>query len=144
MPMTSPPIGPVEWVAITFPGTVLDAAVATPIADQVAARTVRLLDAAVIHKAADGTITEGELADETSAFDEVDGDVLELLSHDDLRAIAESLQKDTTTLVLVWENLWASGFAEAVRAHGGSVLAYDRVLPVVVAGALAAQEESRV
>ncbi len=70
--------------------------------------------------------------------------MLELLSHDDLLAIAESLQDDTTTLVLVWENLWASGFAEAVRAHGGSVLAYDRVLPVVVAGALAAQEESRV
>ena len=139
----TPPVGPVEWVAITFPGSVLDAAVATPIADLVEAKTVRLLDAAVVHKAADGTVTEGELAEETSALDEVDGDVLELLSHDDLAAIAESLEDDTTTLVLVWENLWASGFADAVRAGGGRVLAYDRVLPGVVAGALAAQEGSR-
>ena len=84
MPKTSHRYGPVEWVAITFPGTVLDAAVATPIAELVEAKTVRLLDAAVVHKAADGTVTEGELADETSAFDDVDGDVLELLSHDDL------------------------------------------------------------
>jgi len=130
--MTSPPVGPVEWVAITFPGHVLGTAVAAPLADLVAAKTVRLLDAAVVHKAADGTVTDGELADETAGFDGVDGDVLELLSHDDLQAIAESLQDDTTTLVLVWENLWASGFADAVRAHGGRVLAYDRVLPAAV------------
>ena len=135
--MTSRPDGPVEWVAITFPGTTLGAGVAAPLAELVDAKTVRLLDAAVVHKAADGTITEGELADETTAFDAVDGDVLELLSHDDLTAIAESLQNDTTTLVLVWENLWASGFADAVRTHGGTVLAYDRVLPAAVATALA-------
>jgi hypothetical protein len=134
--MTSPPHGPVEWVAITFPGTTLGAGVAAPLAELVDAKTVRLLDAAVVHKAADGTVTEGEPADETSAFDDVDGDVLELFSHDDLQAIAESLENDTTTLVLVWESLWASGFADAVRSHGGSVLAYDRVLPAAVAMAL--------
>jgi len=135
--MPSAPDAPVEWVAITFPGTTLGAGVAAPLAELVDAKTVRLLDAAVVHKAADGTITEGELADETTAFDAVDGDVLELLSHDDLEAIAESPQNDTTTLVLVWENLWASGFADAVRTHGGTVLAYDRVLPAAVATALA-------
>ena len=141
--MTSPPLGPIEWVAITFPGTTLVNGVVAPIAELVDAKTVRLLDAAVVHKAADGTVTEGELADESAAFDDVDGDVLELLSHDDLQAIAESLENDTTTLVLVWENLWANGFAEAVRTHGGSVLAYDRVLPTAVASALAALEGSR-
>jgi hypothetical protein len=134
--MTSPPDGPVEWLAITFPGTTLGTGVAAPLAELVNAKTVRLLDAAVVHKAADGTITEGELADETTAFDDVEGDVLELLSHDDLQAVAGSLANDTTTLVLVWENLWASGFAAAVRTHGGSVLAYDRVLPAAVAAAL--------
>ncbi len=138
MPITSPPVGPVEWVAITFPGKVLGSAVAAPIADLVDAKTVRLLDAAVVHKAADGTVTEGELADESAAFDDVDGEVLELVSHDDLLTIAEALQNDTTTLVLVWENLWASAFADAVRAHGGSVLAHDRVLAEDVARALTA------
>jgi hypothetical protein len=84
--MPSAPDAPVEWVAITFPGTTLGAGVAAPLAEP---------------------------------------------------AIAESLQNDTTTLVLVWENLWASGFADAVRTHGGTVLAYDRVLPAAVATALA-------
>jgi len=102
-----------------------------------------VLDAVVVHKAADGTVTEGEIADETlddgsAALDDVDGDVLELLSHDDLLSIAEGLANDTTTLVLVWENLWATGFAQAVRTHGGTVLAHDRVAPADVAAALTA------
>ena len=139
MPVTSPPAGPVEWVAITFPGPALGAGMAAPLSELVEARTVRVLDAVVVHKAADGTVTEGELADETSAFDPVEGEVLELVSHADLRTIAERLANDTTTLVLVWENLWAAGFADAVRAHGGSIVAHDRVPADDVARALAVE-----
>ena len=143
MSLSSPPTGPVEWVALSFPGAALGSGVAGPLADLVRAGTVRVLDAVVVHKAADGTVTEGEIADETAAFDDVDGDVLELLSHDDLRSIAERLENDTTTLVLVWENLWATAFAAAVRTHGGSVLAHDRVAAADVAAALAAQDGVR-
>jgi hypothetical protein len=138
MPLTAP-AGPVEWVALSFPGPVLAPGVAGPLTDLVRAGTVRVLDAVVVHKAADGTVTEGEVADESPALDDVDGDVLELLSHDDLRSIAERLENDTTTLVLVWENLWATTFAQAVRTHGGTVLAHDRVPPGEVAAALDAQ-----
>ena len=141
-PPTSPPVGPVEWVALSFPGPVLGSGVAGPLAELVHAGTVRVLDAVVVHKAPDGSVTEGEIADEAGddgigALDDVDGDVLELLSHDDLRSIAERLENDTTTLVVVWENLWATAFADAVRTHGGTVLAHDRVAPAEVAAALA-------
>jgi hypothetical protein len=131
MPATSPPVGPVEWVALTFPGSTLDPAVVSPIADLVGAGSVRVLDAAVVHKDADGAVAGAELEDEgvqiTAAFDAVDGEVRELLSDADLLAVAERLEDDSTTLVLVWENLWASAFAEAVRRAGGTVLAHDRV-----------------
>ena len=60
MPVTSPPTGPVEWVAITFPGPTLGTGVAAPPGQVVEAKTVRVLDAVVVHKAADGTVTEGE------------------------------------------------------------------------------------
>ena len=93
MSLSSPPTGPVEWVALSFPGAALGSGVAGPLADLVRAGTVRVLDAVVVHKAADGTVTEGEIADESAAFDDVDGDVLELLSHDDLRSIAERLEE---------------------------------------------------
>jgi hypothetical protein len=143
MPETSPSTGPVEWVALTFPGTVLDPAVARPIADLSAAGTVHVLDAVVVHKAPDGTVTEGELEDEgAGAFDGIEGEVLELLSHADLLGIAERLEPDSTTLVLVWENRWATGFTDAVRRQGGRVLAHDRVPPEDVESAMRAAASS--
>ena len=140
MSLTSPPAGPVEWVALSFPGAELGSGVAAPLAELVRAGTVRILDAVVVHKAVDGTVTEGEIADESAALDGVDGDVLELLSHDDLVSIAERLENDTTTLVLVWENLWAASFAGAVRTNGGTVIAHDRVPAADVAAALKTAE----
>ena len=142
MSATSPPggIGPVEWAALTFPGPVLDPAVAGPLADLVGAGTVRVLDAAVVHKDAAGEVTETELEDEVvPALDDVDGEVLELLSEDDLLSIAEALEPDTTTLVLLWEDAWATAFAEAVQRSGGIVLAHERVPRPAVERALAAQ-----
>ena len=76
MPLTSPPVGPVEWVALSFPGPDLGSGVAAPLAELVGAGTVRVLDAVVVHKAADGTVTEGKIADESETLDDVDGDVL--------------------------------------------------------------------
>jgi Family of unknown function (DUF6325) len=121
-------VGPVEWVALSFPGPTLDPRVVSPLRDIVGPGEVRLLDAAVIHKDDEGVMTETELEDEgVQAFDSVDGDVLELLSDDDLIAIAAGLEPGSTTLVLVWENRWAAGFAEAIRQAGGELAAYDRV-----------------
>jgi uncharacterized protein DUF6325 len=140
MSATSPPggLGPVEWVALTFPGTALDPAVAAPLAELVGSGTVRVLGAAVVHKDAAGDITETELEDEgVPAFDDVDGEVLELLSADDLLSIAEALERDTTTLVVLWENVWARSFIEAVRGCGGTVLAQERVPRAAVERAMA-------
>ena len=40
MPLTSPPAGPVEWVALSFPGPVLSAGVPAPLAGLVRGGTV--------------------------------------------------------------------------------------------------------
>jgi hypothetical protein len=98
-----------------------------------------VLDAAVLHKARDGVVSGGELEDESgAAFAGVDGDVLELLSDEDLAQIAAALQPDTTTLVLLWENRWAAAFGDAVRQVHGTLVAHDRVPRENVDRALAA------
>jgi hypothetical protein len=148
MSTSSRSLGPVEWVAITFGGVVLDPAVVPPLIALVDAGTVRVIDAAVLHKHADGTVTGSELDEEgpeiRAAFDTVDGEILEVLSDDDLRWIAESLQPDTTTLVLVWENCWAGAFAKEVRGVGGTVLGGSRVAPEDVERALRASDTEEV
>jgi len=140
--------GPVEWVAITFAGGVLDPAVVPPLAALVDTGTVRVVDAAVIHKAPDGTITGAELDEEgpeiVAGFEAIDGEILQVLSDDDLGRIAESLQPDTSTLVLVWENRWAGAFADEVRRAGGTLLVHDRIAPEDVEKAMRAADRDGV
>jgi hypothetical protein len=122
------PTCPVEWIALAFPGPALNTAIVPVLAQLVDAGTVRLIDAAVLHKGADGVVSGAELEDEAgAAFGAVDGDVLELLNDDDLAEIAATLEPDTTTLVLVWEDSWAVAFGDAVRRAGGALVAHDRV-----------------
>jgi hypothetical protein len=131
------PTGPVEWVSITFQGVTLNPAVVPALVGLVDAGTVRVLDCVVLHKDAEGGITGSELEDEgIAAFDSLDGDVLELLSREDLAGIAADLEPDTTTLVLVWEDAWATAFADAVVSAGGRLTAHDRIPADVVEVAL--------
>lgn len=132
------PSGPVEWVAVEFDGDRLAPGVVAPLAELVDAGTVRLLDAAVVHKDAAGLVRSAELTEEGLDFDQVDGDVLELLSDDDLDGVAAELTPGSTTLVLVWESLWAARFAGAVRAASGRLIAHDRIPAERVTRALAA------
>src|SRR3712207_1955120 len=65
-PMSAPSttMGPVEWIAIAFPGPRLADALAPALAELVRSGTVRLLDAVVVHASVDGTVTISELEDE--------------------------------------------------------------------------------
>jgi hypothetical protein len=113
-------LGPVEWVAIAFPGPALDVRIAAALASLVRSGTVRLMDAVVVHRDLGGRVRIAEVGDDgENGVEEVDGDVLELLSDQDLVGLAADQEPGTTALVLVWENLWAAGFATDVRRAGG-------------------------
>ncbi|ODU06411.1 MAG: hypothetical protein ABS81_04690 [Pseudonocardia sp. SCN 72-86] len=134
--------GPVEWIAIDFPGDVVDPAVVPEIARLVDAGTVRILDLLVVRRAAGGDIAVTELEDlDLPGLDAVDGDVLGLLGEDDLPLIAEELAPDSTALVVVWESLWAAELAAVVRGAGGVLLTHDRIPGSVVEAALVAADE---
>ncbi|GAA1881383.1 hypothetical protein GCM10009836_73300 [Pseudonocardia ailaonensis] len=136
--------GPVEWVALAFPGETVDPAVVPEIARLVDAGTVRILDLLLVHRSVDGavSVTEYDSLDGPvrAALDAVDGDVLGLLGEVDLPVIAEELAPDSTALVVVWESLWAAGLAEAVRGAGGLLLTHDRIPADTVDAALAATD----
>jgi hypothetical protein len=120
-----PALGPAEGVVLTFPGTALPAALVPALATLVDTGIVRLIDAAVVHKGAHGTVCGAELDDENLGA--VDGDVLELFIDWDLVSIAAEIERDTTTLVSVWVNRWAAEFADAVQRAGGRLGAPDRI-----------------
>lgn len=134
--------GPVEWVAIVFDGPTVDPAVVPALAEIVAAGTVRILDLLIVGRDDAGVVTATELgeldADALAAFDTLDGDVLGLLSEQDVPIVGAEVPPGSTALVVLWENVWATGFARAVRAAGGTLLTHDRIPADVVETALSA------
>ena len=140
-------LGPVEWIAISFPGGSISNDVIPAIAKLVESGTVHIIDLLILRKDPSGDVAVEELSDlraeELAVFDTLDGDVLGLLSEDDFPAVAEELAPGSTALVIVWENLWAVELATAVHASGGELLTHDRIPRHVIdvaAGALTTEE----
>ena len=58
-----------------------------------------------------------------------------LFNDDDLAAAAEELEPNSSAALLVWENVWAKGVAEALRNAGGEVFDFGRTPHEVVQAA---------
>lgn len=124
-------IGPVEYAIIAFPGTRFTGDVAPALAELVQSQTIRVIDVAFAAKDAAGEIVAFEVSDLHPDLQSalIAAGVSEggLLSDEDLLEIAEGLDPDSSAMLIVWEDLWASRFAAAVRDADGTVVTIDRV-----------------
>jgi len=124
-------VGPVEYVVIAFPGSRFNGDVVPALAELVEQQFVHILDLVFVHKSEDGTMTAGEveaLDPELGAvFARLEGDIDDLLNEEDLSDIAAEMAANSVAVVIVWENLWAARFAEAVRASGGELVDSGRI-----------------
>lgn len=133
-------VGPVEWVALAFPGDTVDPAVVPAMARLVEAGTVRILDLVIVSHSDSGEVRVSEYDEAPeplrSALDVLDGDVLDLVGEVDLPVIAAELAPGSTALVVVWESRWAAELAQAVVAAGGELFTHDRIPRDTVLAAL--------
>jgi hypothetical protein len=122
------PYGPAELLVIKFPGNQFRGEILPALADLVESRTIRLIDLLVVVKQAEGDITVLEAKE---AFP--DGPVkalvsdANLLGSDDVDAIAELLEPNSSAGILLFEHLWAVTFVQAVRDAGGQLVMEERV-----------------
>jgi hypothetical protein len=132
-------VGPVDYAVIAFPGNQFRGEIAPALADLVEAGTIRLIDAAFVGKDEAGqifTLEITELAPEIQAgLASMNIDVQGLLSEEDMLAIGDQLEPNSSAALLVWENLWAGRVAQAMRDAGGILVAFDRVPHDVVQAA---------
>jgi hypothetical protein len=137
------PLGPVEYLLIAFPGNRFNGEIVPALRELVDNGTIHILDLLFIKKDADGNVLLVELADsdEGALFDDVEGEVDDLLNMEDIELAAAELPPNSSAGLLVWENVWAKRFADAVRAAGGQVIANQRVPHDVVEAALQAYLE---
>jgi uncharacterized membrane protein len=121
---------PVDLVLLGFPGNQFTGDIAPALRDLVSSGTVRILDLVFISKDADSNVAGVELSDlgeAGAAFDDVDGEINELLTEEDIEAAGEELEPNSSAALLMFENTWAGRLATAIREANGEVLAYERI-----------------
>lgn len=122
-------IGPVEYVIFGFPENKFGGEIAPELAKLINNGLIRLIDLTFISKDAEGkvTILEYDALASLPGFAELEGEVGGLLTDDDVRYAAQSLEPNSSAALLIWEDRWAAPFVTAVRNAGGLVLEGARI-----------------
>jgi uncharacterized membrane protein len=135
-------IGPVEYMAVSFPGNKFKGEIVPALKELVDSGTVRIIDLAFVMKDGDGNIAAIEVeeldSDAGKAFAALQAEIGDLVNADDLQAVGEVLEPNSSAAVLVWEDVWATKLAKAIRDAGGVLLDLERVPHEVVQAALKA------
>jgi uncharacterized membrane protein len=135
-------IGPVEYMAVAFPGNKFKGEIAPALKELVDSGTVRIIDLAFVTKDADGNVVAMEVeeleSDAGKAFAALQAEIGDLVNADDLQAVGEVLEPNSSAAVLVWEDVWAAKLAKSIRDAGGVLLDLERVPHEVVQAALKA------
>ena len=132
-------LGPVEYMIIGFPGDQFSGDIAPALADLVASGTVRILDLLFLTKDAKGQVLVQEFDDLDPAlgFGAVEGHADGVLSNGDAVIAAQALDRETSAILVLWEDRWARPLAETVRSAGGVIVGGQRIPPEVVETAFA-------
>ncbi|WP_204141227.1 DUF6325 family protein [Halomicronema sp. CCY15110] len=125
-------LGPVEMLLVKFPGNQFTGEIVPALQELVDNNTVRILDLLFIKKDADGSLTiiEVDEVDEDEVYDAVDPLVPEVngfLSESDAITLAQSLETNSSAALLLFENVWATRFRDAIVNANGQVLLSERI-----------------
>jgi len=135
-------LGPVEYVLVEFPGSKFKGEIVPALEELVSAGTIRIIDLIFITKDVDGSVIALELStlseEEAAPFEKIGVELGDLLTQEDVEIAAEGLSPGSSAALLVWENTWATKFAEGVRHAEGRLIAHDRIPAEAVEIALAA------
>lgn len=140
-------LGPVDWIVVEFPGTEFGQGTVAPVLSEYVDRgLVRVLDMLFLRKSEDGEVEPFEITDldagELGDFRNFERDIAMVLSEQDVEDLAETMEPNSSAVLLVWENTWAAPFGSAVRHAGGQLVASGRIPTQAVLAALESDEEN--
>ena len=134
--------GPIDILAIEFPdNTRLLGEGLAELIELVAKGTIRIIDAVVVMKDADGNVAAREMQELDpsliAVLDPLKPTITSLVTTNDVEAIGEALAPNSTAAIMLYENLWAIKFKEAMLKADARLLLQERIPHEVVVEALA-------
>jgi hypothetical protein len=129
--MTELLVGPIDYLAIEFPGAKLTGEGLAALLDLVDRDIIRVLDLRAAKVDTDGTVTALEIADfdgdgtlDLAVFQGVQSG---LLDDDDLNQSAGLIEPGNGVALILYENTWAGPFVAAMRKAGAEVVSSGRI-----------------
>ena len=129
--MTEQDIGPIDYLALEFPGARLSGEGLAALVDLVDCGIIRVLDFRFVKRQTDGSYTAVAISDldgdgtlDLAIFEGVESG---LLDDDDLGEAASLIEPGNAVGLLVYENTWAGPFVSAMRRAGADVVAGGRI-----------------
>ena len=123
--------GPIDFLALEFKTDQLTGEGMAELIELVEKEIVRVIDLVIVLKDEDGeyqVLEIEELDPETLAiFDPLDVEISGIIQMEDIELIAAEMENNTTAALLLYENLWAIKFGEAVTRSSGHMLMFDRI-----------------
>jgi hypothetical protein len=132
--------GPVDFLALEFKGNQFKGEILPALLELVNNGTVNLIDLVIVMKDQGGNVTLRELQQTDPStvklFDPLKAEVSGMIKKEDLDMVGEKLENNTTAAVMLFENLWAVKFKEAVLNANGRLVMFERIPHEVVQEAL--------
>src|SRR5947207_15799969 len=124
-------LGPIELLVVKFPGNQFRGEIIPALKELVEGGVIRIVDILFLHKGADGQLTLLEIndleAEMFGLFDPIVSDITKLLSHEDAEQLGNPLENDSSAVLMLFENTWATGLADALRNAQGELVLSERI-----------------
>lgn len=126
-------MGPVDYLMIRFPGNKFTGKLAPEVARLQREDIIRVIDLVLISKDENGKLVTLEPAtlgpEVAAAFNELTKNNREWFSEGDIEVIAESLPKNSSAALLLFENVWATKFKEDLLEADAELIDMGRIPP---------------
>jgi uncharacterized protein DUF6325 len=137
-------VGPIDYLVVEFPGSRLTGKGFPILVDLVDQGIIRIIDLLFVKKEMDGSIVGMAIADldhdgqlDLAVFE---GSSSGLLGEEELKEAGGVIEPGNSAGILIYENLWAIPFANALRESGGQLVASGRIPGQAIMDALDASD----
>ncbi len=128
--------GPIDFLALVFKTDQLKGEILPELLDLVKNKIVRVIDLVIIQKYEDGHHQAMEMQqlapDLLAIFDPLEIEISGIIQAEDIAEAAEAMENGTNAALLMFENVWAVRFIDAVLRANGKLLAHERIPAEVV------------
>ncbi len=129
-------IGPIELLVVKFPGNQFKGEIAPALQELVESGTIHVIDLIFAIKDEEGTLAVLELNDlgeeKLAVISPKQSELNGALTEEDARSLTGGLENNSSAAIMLFENTWATRFADALRNANGELVLSERIPRAVI------------